>query len=271
MTPEHLAQKLASLQQWMGSEIAARQAALYPETPWAAPRSIADATVVVDPQNDKLYPSVNPNHVEHLGTSGLASRQILAEIVDLYRSAGADRFFVYLSPSGQTEEIEAWLVESGFGKMVELSVLWRQAQVVQRPVSGFEIRICLEMHANELRQVVAEENDDFGYSPATLDMLGTADFYTLLATEGFEPAATGSLYVHEQIGYLGNGKTLEPFRNRGAQSALIAARISLASVVGCTDAVSETYRFLETSYRNLIKAGFVDLYSRAIYKWEDGC
>ncbi len=268
MGPGDLARRMALLQQWMGREIAARQTVLFPDRHWPAPRSIADATVVIDPYNDKLYPSVNTNHVEHLGTSGLASRHILCEIIDLYRASDVSRFFVYLSPSRQAPDVEVWLRQFGMAKVVELSVLSRPVEAIQRPVCPFDIRVCLPAQADDLRKVVGEA-DDFGYSPGTVDMLGSPSFYSFLATEGGEPAASGSLYVHEGLGYLGNGKTLEPFRNQGAQSALIAARVSLAFALGCTDVVSETYRFLETSYKNLKRAGFAELYSRSIYKWEE--
>jgi len=268
VSPEELAQRLAWLQQWMGREIASRQALLYPQTAWPMPRLIADATVVIDPRNDKEYPSINPNHVEHLGTSGLASRRILAEIIDLYRSSGVHRFFVYLSPGRQASEIELWLNRAGLTKMVELAVLWRAAEEIGTPQSDFEIRLCQPMHTDLLGAVVSDEGDPFGYASGTVDMLGAANFHTLLAMLDEEPAATGSLYVHQNLGYLGNGKTLEPYRRRGAQTALIGARVEMAAGLGCTDVVSETYPFLPSSYHNLLRAGFVDLYSRSIYRWD---
>jgi len=268
VNPTELAQRLAWLQQWMGRAIAARQASLHPDRPWPAPRAIADGTIVIDPANDKQYPSVNPNHVEHLGTSGLAGRQILAEIIDLYRTAGASRFFFYLSPSGQAADLEAWLGEYGFAKMTELCMLGRPAQSIGRPECDFDICVSRPTQADLLRQVVSDDGDEFGYATATLDMLGHPGFHTMIATLNKIPAACGSLYVHQNLAYLGNGTTLPEYRKRGAQSALIAARLGLASALGCTDAVSETYSFLPSSYANLERAGFVELYSRAIFRWE---
>ncbi len=268
MSPEVLAQRLALLQHWVGREISTRQAMLHPHRPWPVPRTMADATVTIDPSNDKLYPSVNSNHVEHFGTSGLASRAILAEIVEIYRAANVDRFFFYLSPSDQADEIRAWLTEFGLVNMVDLSVLWRPATPLEMSDSRFQIDVCTDAHAERLSTVVMECGDDFGYAPATVDMIGSPNFHTLLATRDDVPAATGSLYVHEDLGYLGNGKTLEPYQNQGAQTALISARLSLAHSLGCTDLVSETYRFLESSLNNLKRAGFVELFNRSIYRWE---
>jgi hypothetical protein len=153
-------------------------------------------------------------------------------------------------------------------KTVELSVLWRSVDSLNPFDSGFDLRLCNESDADLLRQVVAVDGDPFGYTAGTLDMLGEPRFFTVLATKCGQPAATGSLYIQNELGYLGNGKTLEVFRRQGAQNALIATRVSMAAALGCLDVVSETYRFLESSYRNLIRAGFVELYARSIYRWE---
>ena len=106
MSPEVLAQRLASLQQWMGRGITE----ISPDVASSGyalafmPRVIADATVVIDPLNTKAYPSTNCNHVEHFGTSGLAAKRILAEIIELYRCASVSRFFVYVSPEASKRQ-----------------------------------------------------------------------------------------------------------------------------------------------------------------------
>lgn len=266
MNPELLAVKLASLQHWMGREIALRQTLLYPDKPWPVPRMIADASVVIDPGNSAEYPSLNPNHVEHFGTSGLAGKQILDEIIDLYRGAGCARFFVYVSPSRQAPDLERWLQSAGLEQVVELAVMWRAAEQVGNLPSPFDLRACLAEEADLLHDFVLD--DPFRSVSATLDMLGEPGFHTLVATKCGKPASTGSLYVQRDLGYLGNGKTLESYRKQGGQSALISARINLAATLGCRDVVSETYWFLPSSYDNLLRAGFEELYSRSIYRWE---
>jgi hypothetical protein len=258
------------MQQWMGREIACRQAVLNPDKPWPLPRVIADATVVIDPLNAAEFPSANTNHVEHLGTSGLASKAILDGIIDLYRSSGVSRFFVYVSPSQQAAELEGWLMEAGMEKTVELSVSWRPVSQTGKQPTPFEVRLCKECDAELLRHVLSADGDLFGSTAGTVDMLDQSHFYTLLASKDDAPAATGSLYIQRELAYLGNGKTLGPFRRQGAQSALIAARVDLAVELGCKEVVGETYRFLGSSYNNLVRAGFQELYSRAIYRWETG-
>lgn len=56
-------------------------------------------------------------------------------------------------------------------------------------------------------------------------------------------------------------------RKRGAQQALIAARLKRAEALGCAMAVSETLNILEHSLRNLQRAGFREVYEKEVYAW----
>ena len=56
-------------------------------------------------------------------------------------------------------------------------------------------------------------------------------------------------------------------RKRGAQSALIAARIAKARALGCTAVATETLTMLEHSLRNLKRAGFRVAYEKEVYEW----
>ena len=55
-----------------------------------------------------------------------------------------------------------------------------------------------------------------------------------MAFDGARPVAIGALAVFEGVGYLTAAATAEADRKRGAQSALIAARIDRARALGCT-------------------------------------
>ena len=59
-------------------------------------------------------------------------------------------------------------------------------------------------------------------------------------TTASAPAGAGALYVHEGVGWLGFGATLPEFRGRGAQSAILAARIEDARRQGCREVTTET-------------------------------
>ena len=72
-----------------------------------------------------------------------------------------------------------------------------------------------------------------------------------------------------EVGWLGIAGTLPERRGRGAQSALIAARIEAARGAGCTVVVTETGVPVDgdegPSYRNLRRAGFQPAYVRDNY------
>jgi hypothetical protein len=88
-----------------------------------------------------------------------------------------------------------------------------------------------------------------------------------MASDGDRPVATAALCVFEGLGYLFAAATAENDRRRGAQQALIAARVQRAEQIGCSALVSETLYMLEHSYRNLRRAGFQDAYEKEVYAW----
>lgn len=84
-----------------------------------------------------------------------------------------------------------------------------------------------------------------------------------------EPAGAGALFVTGEIGWVGIGATKPEHRGRGAQSALLAARIAAAAAAGCSVVVTETGEPVDGrpngSYRNILRAGFEPQYVRANY------
>jgi GNAT superfamily N-acetyltransferase len=97
--------------------------------------------------------------------------------------------------------------------------------------------------------------------PARLDALPRV--------RGTEPVGTAALRIDGAIAWFGYAATLAAARGRGAQSALIARRLSDAARLGCTHAVVETAEDLpdapSTSLRNLRRQGFEQVYLRANY------
>jgi hypothetical protein len=66
------------------------------------------------------------------------------------------------------------------------------------------------------------------------------------------------------------GATLTQYRNRGGQSALLAARIEDAIAAGCRYLVTETWEehppeSINPSYHNMLRMGFELAYARANY------
>jgi GNAT superfamily N-acetyltransferase len=89
---------------------------------------------------------------------------------------------------------------------------------------------------------------------------GTVPF---LARLDGQPVAAAALLVHGPTCYLGGAATLEPFRGRGAQTAMLNARLSYARDHGCDLALCECLPRSQ-SQRNQERAGFKVLFTKAV-------
>ena len=91
-----------------------------------------------------------------------------------------------------------------------------------------------------------------------------------VAYDGDRPAGAGALYVEGSVGWFGFGATLPEYRGRGAQSAILAARIEDARRQGCGTVVTETGELADdrpsSSYRNIVRAGFREAGVRRNYR-----
>lgn len=98
---------------------------------------------------------------------------------------------------------------------------------------------------------------------------GREGWQCFVAYAGDQPAGAGALFVCADVGWAGFGATRRAYRRRGAQSAILAARIRRAADLGCTLVVTETGELTEgrpsNSYRNILRAGFDERYLRPNY------
>jgi ribosomal protein S18 acetylase RimI-like enzyme len=86
--------------------------------------------------------------------------------------------------------------------------------------------------------------------------------------------AVGGAFVHGDVAQLWGGATLPSHRRRGAQSALLAARLLDAKAAGCRMAVVETATEgpgeRNQSFHNVRRVGFSPLYERPNWVWRPG-
>ncbi len=97
----------------------------------------------------------------------------------------------------------------------------------------------------------------------------TSDIHAFGAFEGERLVAGALLGVHGTSAGLGAAATLPGHRNRGAQRALIAARVAAASEMGCEWVFAETDSTDADgqSRRNLVAAGLEVAYERDNWVW----
>jgi hypothetical protein len=103
-------------------------------------------------------------------------------------------------------------------------------------------------------------------APVIAGAVGRPGWRCLVAYDGDVPVSAAGLVVAGDQGWLGMGATLPAARGRGAQSALLAARIRLAAEAGCATVTTETGVREEArpdrSYRNILRAGFEEAFAR---------
>ena len=137
--------------------------------------------------------------------------------------------------------------------------------------SELDVRAVGPDRAADFAHVIAE-----GYQmpewthPLAARVVGRPGWSCYVAYDGGEAAGAGALFVHEGVGWLGYAATLPEYRGRGAQSAILAARIEDARQQGCSAVVTETGALADdrpsNSYRNILRAGFREAGVRANYR-----
>lgn len=135
------------------------------------------------------------------------------------------------------------------------------------PVAETEFRIeeTLDAEAFVLASQAGDGvTSDLAHSMSAI--VGAPGWHCFVAFAGREPAACAALYADGTYAWLGIAATRPEFRRRGAQSALLAARIDAGRDAGVRRFAAETDERVEgrsdQSYRNILRAGFREAYRR---------
>ena len=143
---------------------------------------------------------------------------------------------------------------------------WSSAATSENPPSAeTSLRLVEVDAADEAAAFARVVRMSYGLPAATESRLAhaaDAGWLCWLAFDGDEPAGAAGLYAAEGLGYLGLAGTLPEHRGKGAQNALLAARIRRAADLGCDLVVTETGERRDdrpsSSYRNILRAGFTE-------------
>jgi GNAT superfamily N-acetyltransferase len=209
------------------------------------------------------------NRVLGLGLERPATTEQLDEVVGFFRSLGVE-WCAAVAPQAEPPELASWLEVRGLDR----GYAWAKFRrgIDDLPPSASELRI---ERAGEREGEAFADTFARGYGVPDLmrtwlaQLPGREGWHCFVAYDGEAPAATGAVYVSNGVGWLGIAATLPEHRRRGAQGALLAARIRAAAEAGCEVVVTETGALVEgkpsNSYRNILRAGFELEYERANY------
>lgn len=210
------------------------------------------------------------NRVIGLGLREPATETMLDDIVAWYRSAGIQNFAVQLSHAAQPSILPEWLLKHGFNHRDNWAKVYRD--VAPPPQVSTDLR--LERIGPEQAAAFATVAcTAFGMpdflAPWLAAPVGRPRWQHYLAFDGSVPVATGAMFGQSEVGWLGLGSTLLPYRRRGAQGALMAQRIRDGAAQGCRWLVTETGEDRperpNPSYHNMLRTGFTLAYQRPNY------
>jgi Acetyltransferase (GNAT) domain len=209
------------------------------------------------------------NRVLGLGLQRPATEHELDEIAAFFADVEVD-YAVSPHPLARPRELRLWLDERGF----HTGYAW--AKFERGAVEPPEVET--DLHVEEVEADGAEDfGDAFVRAYGTPELFrdwavrlpGREGWHCFVAYDGETPAATGAVFVHGDVGWFGMAGTLPEFRRRGAQNAILAARIRAAAAAGAKTLVTETGERVEgkvgNSYRNIERAGFEFRYVRPNY------
>ncbi|MDH4102774.1 MAG: GNAT family N-acetyltransferase [Thermoleophilia bacterium] len=201
------------------------------------------------------------NRAVGLGVNAPATEEDVDAVV---QALAGTTFYVAVAPSALPRGLPAWLaargLEPGWGWMT-----FRRG-IDDPPTARTELRleeVQDQQQARTFARVVCVGYGLPGALESVIARAPEAGWICWLAMEGDEPASAAGLYVADGIGYLGFAATLPEHRGKGAQGALLAARIRRAAELRCDTVITETGELQDqrpsNSYRNILRSGFEEV------------
>lgn len=185
----------------------------------------------------------------------------------------AARWAVVLAPSAVSDALSAKLSARGLAVQTDGLMKFHRsaAPVVEQPRCAYDIRLVGEDRSADFGGTAeAAFGLDAGLGEMFSALCGRPHWRTYAAYDGDTPVGVGAAYVSGDFAWLGVGATLEGYRQRGVQSALLARRIHDAQALGAKTLTIETHRMGPTeaptgSHRNVLRAGFTPAYFRQVF------
>ena len=238
---------------------AAAQASLAEATGWPLLR-LGAASCIVNPH---LRDNTMLNRVNGLGVDGPVSDRVLDELEAFFREHGT-RYAVGVSPLAPPD-LEPRLRERGLDDGYAWMKFRRSDE--EPPAAATSLRIGQVTVGDEFGRIIAAAYGmPAGLGESFLRLPEAVGWHCFVAYDGDEPAGAAALFTDDGIGWLGAAGTRPEHRGKGAQGALLAARLRRARELGLAATTTETGERTADrpsgSYRNILRAGFSEAYLR---------
>jgi GNAT superfamily N-acetyltransferase len=216
-------------------------------------------------------PSILLNRVVGVGLGQPADDRLLDTIAAHY---GGREHAVQIAPFAEPADLGARLEARGYGHYFSWIKWWRDASPAARVTSPLRITRATAADAELVGDLATRVFDQPpANARATAEMVGAPGWRHFLAWENATPIAIAAVFVVDEGAWFGVTGTLPEFRRRGAQQALLAARIEAAREAGCRILTVETGpdppERPNPSYHNVQRAGFRIAYERPSWVYPD--
>ena len=196
--------------------------------------------------------------------------QTITSAIERFRAAGVHNFGVPLSPEAAQPAAIELLARAGLVARDAWTKMYRPATDLPDSVPDVLVTVARSEQAAIVARITCAA---FGMPPFLepwiAALVGRDGWRHYLAWFDGEPLASGALYVRGEVGWLGVAGTLQSARRRGAQGALMAARLRDGAALGCRWFVTETGQERpdrpNPSFHNMRRAGFRVAYHRPNY------
>jgi hypothetical protein len=217
------------------------------------------------------------NRVLGLGIEQPIDRAALSELNDFYLSTGLPSGVIQVPDEALPDDWEELAEEFGLitqsswikllGRIEDLGPVGSQSELPVRPVEPADAeawaRVCVKALGSGVGVVEA----------MFASLIDRPGFRSFGAWSGGRVVGGGSVFIENQGAALLAAGTQAEYRNRGAQSALLDARISAARISGCTWITAEAVKPGENesnpSLNNMQRAGLKPLYERSNWVWSE--
>lgn len=212
-------------------------------------------------------PSILWNRSVGLGLDAPATDELIRAIRGIYARAGIGRFFLNVHPAAQPDDIAARLDAAGLEQQRRWMKFERDASPAKPAETDLAVREIGPEHAADAARILAGGFDlTEAAQPLLAALIGRPGWHAFMSFDGDTPAGAGTLFVHDGVGVCEMAATDPAFRGRGAQQAVLAARIEKARARGCSVMFTMTGEAVpgdpQHSYRNIMRAGFREGYLR---------
>jgi GNAT superfamily N-acetyltransferase len=192
------------------------------------------------------------NRVVGLGISEPAADAVLDAVAAFYAQYGASFTIVADLPQ---------LAARGYRQVAPWTRFVRGTDPLRPPPAGPAVELVEAAEAQAFGSVCATASGAPAYFAGWVgELVGRPGWhcYAVRATEAI--VATAALYAFGDVGWLGFAATLPGYRGRGAQGALLAARVEQARRIGLSTLLTDTAAGPDetpsVSHRNIVRAGF---------------